>query len=233
MLKLLIIFLVALIAAKNNAVPAFNHALLNPKHEIISKDSLPDIEDISFFYAPIEFTPKGTRCFFTHIFDHEKYATDFLPYNLSHLRQFLEYEKREVKSSPFAVMILRTFNNKLKAIKCLDAQECFRFLYELPNLLSHHIQPNFEPNVASIYDRVNYDDYDQVKRWRNSVWLDLNQCLELIQQREKMVEIMASKVMWVSKDNEKCWQLFKEIYYQINNMFIIMSPNYSTCCVFN
>jgi hypothetical protein len=191
---------------------------LNFNHEIISTDSMPDIEDISFFYAPIEFTPKGTRCFFSHVFDHEKYLTDFLPHNLSHLRQFLEYERKEVKSAPFTVMIIRTFNNKLKAIKCLDALECYRFLIDLPQLISHHIGPNFEPSSTSIYEKVG-NTYDEIKKWRNNVWVDLNMCLELCHQREKLVELMINKIMWLPKDGEKCWQIFKEIYHQLNNIF--------------
>ncbi len=191
---------------------------LNFNHEIISMDSMPDIDDISFFYAPIEFTPKGTRCFFSHVFDHDKYLTDFLPHNLSHLRQFLEYERKEVKSAPFSVMIMRTFNNKIKAVKCMDALECYRFLIDLPQLLSHHISPNFEPSSSAIYERVG-NNYDEIKKWRNNVWIDLNMCLELCHQREKLVELMISKIMWLPKDGERCWQIFKEIYHQLNSIF--------------
>jgi hypothetical protein len=191
---------------------------LNFNHEIISTDSIPDIEDISFFYEPIEFTPKGTRCFFSHVFDHEKYLTDFLPHNLSHLRQFLEYERKEVKSAPFTVMVMRTFNNKLKAVKCLDALECYRFLIDLPQMLSHHISPNFEPASSAIYERVG-NNYEEIKNWRNNVWIDLNMCLELCHQREKLVELMISKIMWLPKDGERCWQIFKELYHQLNNIF--------------
>ena len=191
---------------------------LNFNHEIISTDSIPDVEDISFFYAPIEFTPKGTRCFFSHVFDHDKYITDFLPHNLTHLKQFLEYERKEVKSAPFTVMIMRTFINKLKAVKCLDALECYKFLIDLPQLISHHISPNFEPTSNSIYDRVG-NDYEEIKRWRNNVWLDLNMCLELCHQREKLVELITSKIMWLPKDGDKCWQIFKELYQQLNSIF--------------
>jgi hypothetical protein len=191
---------------------------LNFNHEIIAKDSIPDIEDISFFYAPIEFTPKGTRCFFSHVFDHEKYLTDFLPHNLSHLRQFLEYERKEVKSAPFTVMIIRTFINKLKAIKCMDALECYRFLVDLPQLLSHHISPNFEASSTAIYERVG-NNYEEIKKWRNNVWIDLNMCLELCHQREKLVELLISKIMWLPKDGEKCWQIFRELYNHLNNIF--------------
>ena len=223
-MKIKIILLLFLqIFSKNNPGilgKSFNNASLNPRNETIFADSLPDIDDVSFFYTPIEFTPKGTRCFFTHIFDNDKYVTDFLPYNLTHLKQFLDYEKREIKSSSFAVMILRTFNNKLRSIKLIDAQECYHFLYDLPNLLAHHVSQNFEPVSSIIHDRINTDDYEQVKRWRNNVWLDLNQSLELINQREKMIEILISKVMWIPKDSEKCWQLFKEIYSQIDNIFM-------------
>ena len=216
---LFLLFISLEIYSKNSVFSTFEKAISNRRKEVIHSESLPDIEDISFFYAPIEFTPKGTRCFFSHVFDHEKYCSDFLPYNLIHLRQFLDYERREVKSAPFAVMILRTFNNKLRAIKCLDAQEFFRFIYELPQILSHHISPNHEPTIPSIYDRVS-DDYEQIKKWRNNVWADLNQCLELCGQQEKMIEIMANKVMWVAKDGQKSWQLFKNIYEQINNVFL-------------
>ena len=112
------------------ALPLFHH----------DNDLLP------YFLKPISFTQQGIAHYFTYTYNHEKY-TEYLPYNFSHMIQFLEYGLKSGQNEQFAGSVIKMFMQKIKAAPYVEAESFAEFLPKLTCAM----KPFLEKKEASFF----------------------------------------------------------------------------------
>ena len=95
---------------------------------------------VNLFVTKIDFTRDGVSLFLNQTFNNREYGTEFLPYSLSHLTQFLEFAHTNKQSPEFIEGALRLFNQKIKNAPFLTAASLERFLDKA--------HPHFETHLA-------------------------------------------------------------------------------------
>jgi hypothetical protein len=95
---------------------------------------------VNLFVTKIDFTRDGVSLFLNQTFNNREYGTEFLPYSLSHLTQFLEFAHTNKQSPEFIEGALRLFNQKIKNAPFLTASALERFL--------ERASPHFQEQIA-------------------------------------------------------------------------------------
>jgi len=92
-----------------------------------------------YFLRPINFSQEGISYYFKHTYNHEKYS-EYLPYNLSHMVQFLEFGQEHDQPEQYAKSIIKLF---LQKIKSCDFVNSYSLLTAMPQLADA-----FEPYIV-------------------------------------------------------------------------------------
>lgn len=89
------------------------------------------------FLEPVACTQRGLESFFKNVFNHPDYASEFLPYNFSHLTQLLQYGKEKEQPNVYTKSVLKLFLQKIKSCPHINAYEFCDLLEKFPSLVDH------------------------------------------------------------------------------------------------
>jgi hypothetical protein len=118
--------------------PSLSHPPLN--EPLFANRYKENKKRINLFVTKIDFTRDGVSLFLNQTFNNREYGTEFLPYSLSHLTQFLEFAHANKQSPEFIEGALRLFNQKIKNSAFLTACSLERFL--------ERASPHFHEHLA-------------------------------------------------------------------------------------
>ena len=110
---------------------------------------LQEEEMVMHFLRPIHFSQDGIAHFFKYTYNHDNY-TEFLPYNFSHMIQFLEFGKEQEQSELFAKSVIKLFLQKIKACSFVNAYS----LIEMMPKFSKSMKPYIEKKEASFFGEL-------------------------------------------------------------------------------
>ena len=204
-----------------------------------SLDSSPlkqEVDLVNFFYRPIDFSQNGISYYFKYVYNHPEYV-HYLPYNLSHMVQFLEYGTKAEQTEAFAASVVKLFMQKIKATAYVDAQSFAEFLPKL----SVAIKPYLEKKEATFlqdmqtvlkerlttvfskyfsYFQKNPDGFmtalaEQIAKQTNHQ--STLQHVEIEQLKKdvlRFIELCANKLVWSSKDDLQVWYLCNKLAHE-------------------
>lgn len=92
-----------------------------------------------YFLRPIKFTQSGIEYYFTHTYNHEKY-TEYLPYNFSHMIQFLEYGQENKQDERYALSIIKLFLQKIKGCDFINSYSLITAMPKLAEAFVPYVQ---------------------------------------------------------------------------------------------
>ena len=203
---------------------------------------------LTLFYLPIKFTRSGIRCFLKHVFNRPEYATEFLPYNFTHVLQFLEYGKKTEQTAVYMQSIIRLFYNKIKATHFITSYALHEFLEPLPNFIQDHCAPQeistiftqikisvkdllyktflkrfsfFKKNPDEFFDELSEDILEEIQGNFYETPLRQEQFRQSI---IRFLEIALNKIIWYPSDGQDTWKsvkLFAHQIYQLHQTDII------------
>ena len=123
------------------------------------------------FLSPITFNSEGITHFFTHVYNHSDYGSDFLPNNFSHLLQFLQHGQNTRQGASYAQSVLKLFGNKLKSAPYISAYAFSAMLGSLQELLKHYFTPpkptslvTLKTNVSDVLYSTFLSQFDAFKK---------------------------------------------------------------------
>lgn len=200
---------------------------LDLNQDVASTLTRQEVDLINFFCKPIEFSPEGLQYYFKYVYNHPEYV-HYLPYNLSHMIQFLEYGLKSGQNEQFAASIIKMFLQKIKASPYVEAEAFVEFLPKLSNVMKPYLEKkeaNFlkEMQIALkeklsqmfskyfSYFQKNPDSFmnslaEQIAKQTNQTVTQ--QHIEVEQLKKdvlRFLEIAANKLIWSSKDDIQTW----------------------------
>jgi len=98
-----------------------------------------DNDLLHYFLRPINFTQNGIAHYFTHTYNHEKY-TEYLPYNFSHMIQFLEFGQEQKQNERYAQSIIKLFLQKIKGCDFINSYSLLTTMPKLCDALEPYVQ---------------------------------------------------------------------------------------------
>lgn len=193
------------------------------------------------FYVPIKFTRTGIRCFLKHAFNRPEYATEFLPYNFTHILQFLEYGNKTKQSADYMQSIVRLFYNKLKATHFLTSYALHELLEPLPHLLQAHCSPvvtqtiftQLKTTLHDLFYNTFLERFSVFKKNPNQFFDDLSEHIleevdgttektlsheQFRQSVLRFLEIALNKLIWCPSDGIDTWKSVKLFAHQIEKL---------------
>lgn len=201
------------------------------------------------FGAPIKFTKSGLRCFFKHTFSKSEYTENFLPYNFTHLAEFLDFGKQTQQDVSYAQSTLRLFTNRTKACSTISAKA----MEEITGSLSALIEPYFANKTTSFFadakssiKKVFYDIFsskfsffkEDPDKFLGEVAAEVMSTLQqsnfvqtyvdneqLKQTLIKFLEVTLNKIIWTPTDQEAVWTNVKQIAKNLENLMQVKIIN--------
>ena len=213
---------------------------LNVKNQtalpIVEQVSKQEADLVSFFYRPIDFSSDGISHYFKYVYNHPEY-TNYLPYNLSHMIQFLDHGNQTGQSEAFAASVIKLFMQKIKATPYVDAESFVEFLPKFAQAMQPYLEKkeaSFLQEVQTVlkdrlvtvftkyfsYFQKNPDAFmtslsEQLAKQTNQ--LCTQQHVEVEQLKKdvlRFMEICANKLVWSSKDDEQVWFVCNKLAYE-------------------
>jgi len=195
-----------------------NDSVLLTRHEV---------DMVNFFCKPIEFTPDGIAYYFKYVYNHPEYI-HFLPYNLSHMIQFLEYGLASGQTEVFASSVIKMFTQKMKATAYVEAESFAEFLPKFTKVMKPYIEKkeaNFltemqvvlKTKLSEIFAKYftffqkNPDSFmtslaEQIARQTNQSVTQQHIDVEHLKKDVlRFFEICANKLVWSCKDDIQTW----------------------------
>lgn len=191
---------------------------------------------VSFFYRPIDFSPDGISHYFKYVYNHPEYP-NYLPYNLSHMIQFLDHGSKSGQSEAFAASVVKLFMQKIKATPYVDAESFVEFLPKFAQAIQPYLdkkEASFLQEVQTVlkdrlvtvftkyfsYFQKNPDAFmtslsEQLAKQTNQ--LCTAQHIEVEQLKKdvlRFIELCANKLIWSSKDDAQVWLVCNKIAYE-------------------
>lgn len=191
---------------------------------------------VNFFYRPIDFSTDGISHYFKYVYNHPEY-TNYLPYNLSHMIQFLDHGTQSGQSEVFAASVIKLFMQKIKATPYVDAESFVEFLPKFAQVMQPYLdkkEASFLQEVQVVlkdrlvnvftkyfsYFQKNPDAFmtslsEQLAKQTNQ--LCTTQHVEVEQLKKdvlRFIEICANKLIWSSKDDAQVWLTCNKLAYE-------------------
>ncbi len=186
-----------------------------------------EIDLVNFFCKPIEFTPEGINYYFKYVYNHPEYV-HYLPYNFSHMIQFLEYGFKSGQDEQFAGSVVKMFMQKIKAAPYVEAENFAEFLPKLTQAIKpflekkeanflHEMQIVIKEKLSQIfaqyfsYFQKNPDAFmtslsEQIAKQTNlSVTQQHIDVEHLKKDVLRFLELASNKLVWSSKDDIQVW----------------------------
>lgn len=203
------------------------------KVDVLSKQ---EADLINFFYRPINFDQNGINYYFKYVYNHPEYA-NYLPYNFSHMIQFLEYGTRTDQTEAFAASIIKLFMQKMKATPCIDAESFVEFMPRFAQAIKPYLEKKeasflqdvqvvLKDRLTSIFSKYfSYFQKDpdgfmtdlskQIAKQTNQHFTA--QHVEVEQLKKdilRFIELCANKLVWSSKDDMHVWTVCNKLAYE-------------------
>jgi hypothetical protein len=194
------------------------------------------LDMFSFFLRPVDFSKEGITHYFKYTYNHDQY-TQYLPYNFSHMIQFLEFGQKNDQNQAYAKSILKLFLQKIKGCdfinsysfitampKLADSLEPYMikqqagFLQELQKSLKQRFSNIFSSYMS--YFQKNPDAFldalaEQIAKKTNEVQTQQHIDVEVVRKDiMRFLETCISKLIWSPTDAYQAWQAVNEIAAQ-------------------
>lgn len=186
-----------------------------------------EVDMINFFCKPIEFTPEGIQYYFKYVYNHPEYI-HYLPYNFSHMIQFLEYGIASGQNEQYASSIIKMFLQKIKAAPYVEAESFAEFLPKLTHAMKPYLEKkevNFlkemqialKDKLSEIFSKyfsyfqANPDSFmttlsEQIaKQTHQSVTQQHIEVEHVKKDLVRFLEIASNKLVWSCKDDIQVW----------------------------
>ncbi len=189
-----------------------------------------------YFMRDVNFSKDGINHYFKYIYNHEKY-TEYLPYNFSHMIQFLEFGQTNNQSEAYAKSIIKLFLQKIKGCDFINSYSMITAMPKLADALSPYmvkkeatflqeLQKSLKTRFSNIfstyfsYFQKNPDAFlealsEQIAKKTNEV--QTQQHIDVEQIRKdilRFLETCISKLVWSPQDGYEAWIAINEIATQ-------------------
>lgn len=194
------------------------------------------LDMFSFFLRPIDFSKEGITHYFKYTYNHDQY-TQYLPYNFSHMIQFLEFGQKNNQSQVYAKSILKLFLQKIKGCDFINS---YSFVTSLPKIADslepymikeqagfiQELQKSLKQRFSNIfssymsYFQKNPDAFldalaEQIAKKTNEVQTQQHVDVEMVRKDiMRFLETCISKLIWSPTDAYQAWRAINEIAYQ-------------------
>jgi hypothetical protein len=190
----------------------------------------------SYFLRPINFSTEGISHYFKYTYNHEKY-TEYLPYNLSHMIQFLEFGKNCNQTEAYAKSIIKLFMQKIKGCEFMNsynlvtsmpkiADSLEPFMIKKETTFLQEVQKSLKDRFSSIFS--NYFSYfqknpdaflealsEQIAKKTNDMHTQQHIDIEHIKKDViRFLEVCINKLIWSPNDPYEAWISINEIATQ-------------------
>lgn len=199
-----------------------------------SKDQNLDL--FSYFLRPINFSKEGITHYFKYTYNHEKY-TEYLPYNFSHMIQFLEFGQTHNQSEAYAKSIIKLFLQKIKGCDFINSYSLITAMPKLADSLAPYmikkeetflqeLQKSLKNRFSNIFST--YYSYfqkspdafldalaEQIAKKTNEVQTQQHIDVEQVKKDIlRFLEACMSKLVWSPKDAYDAWVSINELATQ-------------------
>jgi len=189
---------------------------------------------------PIRFTKSGMRSFMRGVFNNPEYCENILPYNFSHLIQFLQFGKDNKHDIMYMMSIVRLFNNKLKSTRYITAFAFFEMMEKFPNMIEPYcVLSQYDDADVFTYFRNAFnafllkmftEQFNFFKKDPINFFEDISDSLIDIIEKEverenfkqmvlRFLENAVGKIIWCSIDQENIWESTKNISEQFRVLY--------------
>ena len=192
------------------------------------KDSL-----VHSFLKPVDLTRCGLGCFFKQRYNHEQYATDFLPCSFVHVDDFLSRMKSVDNPAVYVCTVLSLFEQKLKESLWVNPYACAELLSILKKNIPALVAMNnsrCRNDIKSVIHDALLVDFDLLKKNPESFIDALTS--KIIQQEKssrrtdiseyvaKLIEGACEKLVWNPHEDVETWESCKQLgnaIYELKN----------------
>ncbi|OGB86306.1 hypothetical protein A3J41_01800 [candidate division TM6 bacterium RIFCSPHIGHO2_12_FULL_38_8] len=216
---------------KNNPISSeiadFKIPDFNENDQSLASLTRQEVDLVNFFCKPIEFTPDGISYYFKYVYNHPEYV-NYLPYNFSHMIQFLQYGIRSGQNEQFAGSVIKMFLQKIKAAPYVEAESFAEFLPKLTQAMKpflekkeasflHEMQIVIKEKLSKIfaqyfaYFQKNPDGFmnslaEQIAKQTNQSITQQHIDVEHLKKDIlRFIEMASNKLVWSSKDDIQVW----------------------------
>jgi len=202
-----------------------------------AKDQGADL--FSYFLRPVSFSKEGISHFFKYTYNHESY-TEYLPYNFSHMIQFLEFGQEQNQTEAYAKSIIKLFLQKIKGCDFINSYNLINSMPKIADALTPYtqkkeasmlaeLQKQLKNRFSNIFSRYNAyfeknpDAFlealaEQIAKKTNEV--QTQQHIEIEHVRKdilRFLETCINKLIWSSADAYDAWSAINELANQSEN----------------
>lgn len=186
-----------------------------------------------YFMKPINFSKEGITHYFKYTYNHEKY-TEYLPYNFSHMIQFLDFGQEHSQSETYAKSIIKLFLQKIKGCECVSSYSLISSMPKLADSLAPYLQKkeatflgelqrSLKARFSNIfstyysYFKKNPDAFlealsEQIAKKTNEVQTQQHVDIEHIKKDIlRFLETCISKLIWSAQDGYEAWIAINEL----------------------
>jgi hypothetical protein len=186
-----------------------------------------EVDLVNFFCKPIDFTPEGISYYFKYVYNHPEYV-HHLPYNFSHMIQFLEYGTKSGQNEQFAGSVIKMFLQKIKAAPYVEAENFAEFLPKLTQAMKPYLEKKeasflnemqivIKEKLSKIfaqyfsYFQKNPDGFmtslaEQIAKQTNQSITQQHIDVEHLKKDVlRFLEMASNKLVWSSKDDIQVW----------------------------
>ncbi len=200
-----------------------------------------DRKYINLFVTKIDFNKEGVSLFLHHTFNNKEYSSEFLPYSLTHLTQFLEFAHHYKQSPEFIEGAFRLFHQKSKGAPFITAYSLERFLDKTTPYLEQNLATNqslwksFKRTLSQTFrEKFSYAQQDPLGFFeyvsKNLESQVTHQVITPMRVRAIFLRFLThntDKLLWSVHDQELTWQSFKKlgnIFHQLHTTGVIPDP---------
>lgn len=226
-------------STQNNTVNKSADALFELPQMITVPSKDQGLDLFSYFLRPINFSKEGITHYFKYTYNHEKY-TEYLPYNFSHMIQFLEFGQTNDQSEAYAKSIIKLFLQKIKGCDFINSYSLITAMPKLADTLTPYIvkkeatflqelQKSLKARFSNIfstyfsYFQKNPDAFlealsEQIAKKTNEVQTQQHVDVEQIKKDIlRFLETCISKLIWAPKDGYEAWTAINELATETEN----------------
>ncbi len=214
--------------------------VINPIFEVPQLITAPsqdqNLDLFHYFMRDVNFSKDGITHYFKYIYNHEKY-TEYLPYNFSHMIQFLEFGQSNNQSEAYAKSILKLFLQKIKGCDFINSYSMITAMPKLADALSPYmvkkeanfleeLQKSLKARFSNIfstyfsYFQKNPDAFlealsEQIAKKTNEVQTQQHVDVEQIRKDIlRFLETCIGKLVWAPQDGYEAWIAINELATQ-------------------
>lgn len=181
---------------------------------------------VNLFVTKIDFSREGVSLFLNQTFNNRDYGTEFLPYSLSHLAQFLDFAHDNKQAPEFIEGTLRLFNQKVKSAPFIAAPALERFLEKASPRFTQHLaaEPFSFLQESKIFlsqafrEKISFAQNDPLgffeyvsKNLAREVDIRITTPERVRATCMRFLTCTTDKIIWAPSDQTQTWHSFKKL----------------------